>query len=422
MLKLFLDIYGFLFAFISQLFFQTIFINQQSKRKHYNRRIIISIAVGSILSVLASLPFYFGLSKRFNFLFFSLVYLISAVCLFFLYKIKPIEGLTSIFYCTFSIQVVRTIVKLLVYFVRQKSELAATIISPIFFTILSLVLIFLMKYYISKKNINFEYVKLWQMILFVVGGSICMLLTIFEDALEEYNVSYYIAFIVCEMGCDLLILLSQLTFVIQTNSELEKIATEKIAKESEKQYQKLLENINIINIKAHDLKHFSQIQSSSSEDLYKLATEYDCFIHTNNQALDVVLTEKAMKCNIKNIQFTCIADGKLIDFMSRDDIVSFFSNALDNAIEYEENQNIENRFIDVKLFSENENTQIHIENYFTGKLNIKNGILKSSKNDDIFHGFGVKSMKMIAEKYKGIFSYKVEDDMFQVDVLFLKDR
>ena len=43
---------------------------------------------------------------------------------------------------------------------------------------------------------------------------------------------------------------------------------------------------------------------------------------------------KIFHCRKNYIQITCVADGKLLDFIHVTDLCSIFGNALDNAIEH----------------------------------------------------------------------------------------
>ena len=57
------------------------------------------------------------------------------------------------------------------------------------------------------------------------------------------------------------------------------------------------------------------------------------------------------------------------------------------------------------------------ENYYSGRLRIENGLPVSDK-DSSEHGFGIKSMKLIAEKYGGGISVNTENDKFTLDIYF----
>ena len=58
---------------------------------------------------------------------------------------------------------------------------------------------------------------------------------------------------------------------------------------------------------------------------------------------------------------------------------------------------------------------VHAANHYDGNADI--GRLETSKQDKSNHGFGMKSMKKIVEKYGGTMDVFIADDMFQVDIL-----
>ena len=64
---------------------------------------------------------------------------------------------------------------------------------------------------------------------------------------------------------------------------------------------------------------------------------------------------------------------------------------------------------------------IHISNYFSGTLQIEDGLPKTSKTgEEGFHGYGMKSMKLIAEKYGGSLRASAEGELFTLDIYLMK--
>lgn len=93
---------------------------------------------------------------------------------------------------------------------------------------------------------------------------------------------------------------------------------------------------------------------------------YDSNAITGNESLDILLTEKRLKCNSDGIVFSCIADGKLLNFLRPSEISVFFGNALDNSIEAECKEDAEKRRIVLNVAKKNDMITISIENYFSG--------------------------------------------------------
>ena len=59
----------------------------------------------------------------------------------------------------------------------------------------------------------------------------------------------------------------------------------------------------------------------------------------------------------------------------------------------------------------------HFENYYAGELDFDDGLPLTTKSDKRYHGFGMKSIKMLAEKYGGYVSVKAEDGVFNLNIL-----
>jgi len=120
-----------------------------------------------------------------------------------------------------------------------------------------------------------------------------------------------------------------------------------------------------------------------------------------------------------------MVDGKELLFMDDADIYSLFGNMLDNALEYEEKVSDKTeRFISLTLKKVENFAHVHCENYYKDDADHhkKKGFL-TTKKDTINHGFGIKSMEQIVDKYQGQFDIIMADDMFQVDIMIpLKDK
>lgn len=185
------------------------------------------------------------------------------------------------------------------------------------------------------------------------------------------------------------------------------------------------ENINIINTKCHDMKHQLTALLSSRGELGEFAEEveksiniYESIAKTGNEALDVIITEKSLQCEGNGIKFTYMADGGMLSFMSATDIYSLFGNALDNAIESVKKVSApEKRIIGMTLSSNGGVYTVHFENYYEHELNVVDGIPQTTKADADYHGFGMKSIALIAEKYNGSMSVVANGGVFNLNVI-----
>lgn len=185
-------------------------------------------------------------------------------------------------------------------------------------------------------------------------------------------------------------------------------------------YNSNKEMIESINLKCHDLKHqINSVKSRLSEgeiqDMSRLIAMYDSSLYTDNEAIDIVLAEKSVYCVNRGITLTCLLNGKHLSRMSDYDLYSFFGNAIDNAIEAVFNLPEEKRFISITENIKSGLLNIRIENYCDGNITFSDGLPQTTKNK-VYHGFGMKSMRHIVEKYDGQFSCKLEGELFVVNI------
>lgn len=202
---------------------------------------------------------------------------------------------------------------------------------------------------------------------------------------------------------------------------------EEIQKKESNQYKISKETIDMINIKCHDFRHQirefgdnQKIDNEAINNLNKLIRIYDSTYHTENEALNVILNEKTLLCNNKNIRFTCIVDGNALNFIENEDIYSLFGNLIDNSIEAVNQLDDNEKIISLKIKQVGNIVSISIKNGYKGKIQMENNLPLSKKEDNVHHGFGMKSIKMVCEKYNGNLRLNIENNIFIVTILFIK--
>ena len=197
-----------------------------------------------------------------------------------------------------------------------------------------------------------------------------------------------------------------------------------LMKQEKLQYESVKANMEVINMKCHDLKHIihrieGKLTEDETESLREAIQFYDANIKTGNDILDIVLCEKAMVCRKKGIAFTCLADGPKFAFLSPVQIYSLFGNILDNAIEaVEKLSDPQNKVITLTCHEDGDQLEIEECNYFDGAIRYTDGSLSTLKEDSARHGYGTKSIRYIAEQHGGRLELKVEGNMFFLSVLF----
>lgn len=213
------------------------------------------------------------------------------------------------------------------------------------------------------------------------------------------------------------ILCLQFNLLAESRQKLEAALLSQIREKEHEQYEISKENINLIGIRQHDLKNMLEsrnigLPESELNEIVKSLDGYDLPFRTGNRTLDIILMEKSLVCKSLNIRIECLADGTALGRMSEMDIYSLFLNALNNAIESAKKINEEDkRVIWLKTFTRGDLLFIQVQNYYNEIVRSDKGF-STTKSDKANHGYGLKSMKMIAEKYGGDMSAKTENDMF----------
>ena len=210
------------------------------------------------------------------------------------------------------------------------------------------------------------------------------------------------------------------------NVKKENAIIKELRKEEINQYNISKETIDLINIKVHDFKHQIRelgkqrnIENEAIENINNLINIYDSGIKTSNGALNVILSEKSLICFKYGIRFSSIIDGDSLSFMSDKDIYSLFGNILDNAIDAVKELPEDKKTIRLKVKTVGNIVSISSKNFFKSKITFVNGLPKSNKEDLNHHGFGLKSMKLISEKYNGSLNININGDVFEISLMFV---
>lgn len=187
------------------------------------------------------------------------------------------------------------------------------------------------------------------------------------------------------------------------------------------QFRQSRDSVDLVNEKYHDLKglldgYHGQISPEQMEQLRAKVDEYDVYVDTGNRVLDIVIAEKRAICNQRGIELTTLLDGAQLDFMEELDLYSLVSNALNNAIDAAGALPEGERFITLTAAAQSGMVTLHVENPYAGELVLEDDLPKTQR-DERFHGFGMRSMRRIAEKYGGTLAAKPADGIFRLDII-----
>lgn len=246
---------------------------------------------------------------------------------------------------------------------------------------------------------------------------------VFRITQENAQIEIFLICVLLDIMC-CLFTMYVLFYIFRTSALQDELnIIQSLLKKEKDQFAISQANIQLINIKCHDLKHqlthlSNRIDESEVEELKKVISIYDIPM-TGNPVLDVVIAEKKLQCEREEIEFTCMVDGEKLGFMREADIYSLFGNALDNAINsVRKISERDKRVISLIIKDTIGLISIHIENYFQGELVFEDGLPVTTNQDKEYHGFGMKSMKYLVEKYGGELSIKLDEDIFNLNMVF----
>ena len=271
----------------------------------------------------------------------------------------------------------------------------------------------------DELGINNKYI----LALSVVTILIVYLLSVYVSREERTEYSGKIYAIVC---C-LLLLILQFGLFERGKDKRERAEIEKMmhGKQAIREINK--ENIDIINRKCHDLRHqIAAIRAMTGnaaiekelKDVENAVLIYDSIAKTGNDALDTIITEKSLYCEKHNIKLSYLADVSGLGVMSDVDLYSLFGNAMENAIESViDIPDPDKRVISMSIGRRGDLISIHIDNYVERPPVFEHGLPVTTKADKQYHGYGLKSIQYIAEKYGGHISVRVEDNVFELDIV-----
>ena len=192
-------------------------------------------------------------------------------------------------------------------------------------------------------------------------------------------------------------------------------------------YQMNRQSVELIQQKYHDLKH--QIaylwEGLTGEEklahLDKMETEirsFEALRDTGSKVLDTILSAKQLQCQNQGITMGCMVDGRGLDFMDVMDLSALFGNMLDNAIEsVSQMPEAGSGRIEVHVANKKGFVVITVGNDYAGTLQFADGLPKTTKGDERYHGFGTRSIQATAQKYGGAATFTAEDGWFEVKVI-----
>ncbi|MDE6566253.1 MAG: GHKL domain-containing protein [Lachnospiraceae bacterium] len=143
----------------------------------------------------------------------------------------------------------------------------------------------------------------------------------------------------------------------------------------------------------------------------------------DNNLLNTILFRAKRQCKESDISFITDIRSKCIDFLPEYDITALFSNLLDNALDAA--KDIPGSFIELNITPHNNNGFMitMINSCHKNPFSKENHQLISTKKNKWRHGYGMKSIQRIIEKYDGNSRLYFDENSFTFHtIIILKQR
>lgn len=246
---------------------------------------------------------------------------------------------------------------------------------------------------------------------------------------EETAKSQFVLSFFCIYGITscILILILQFSMIDREKLETDLQIVETLWDKDKKLYETRKENIEYINIKCHDLRHRMRairlkdhIDQSELKEIEQAINIYEETMKTGNEVVDIVLSEESILCHNNGINLICVVDGELLKFMQQGDLYSLLQNSIHNAFDaVKDIEDEARRIIRLNIKRIKEMVCVNVENYCndTGEIEFRDGLPVSKGNSNL-HGFGMKSIRAVVNKYEGTMSIKAENGIFKLNIIF----
>ena len=259
--------------------------------------------------------------------------------------------------------------------------------------------------------------KTWLIIDMLILASFVAIFTIIYFMPEETAIVYPIcgAAIFSSFGC--MYLAAYIYDSMQTAYRVQQMETQR------DYYKERIAEEERVRAIYHDLKNHLLVMESrqNTEETRRMAqtlrsqiADYEDYVHTGNEFLDIILKDKAAKAREKRIDFSALVDFRGMDFMEPLDISTIFGNAVDNAIEASERLPEDQRLITVKAERIRDMLIITMENHILPGTPQAAG---TTKKDRFAHGFGIPNIRKAVEKYGGQCSFQQEERTWRLKIL-----
>lgn len=266
-------------------------------------------------------------------------------------------------------------------------------------------------------------------IIYYIIFLIVVLLSIAMSRNVDFSLIWQKTFLILDMLMFIanIIVLKMIFHINQQNHyEMENALLYMQITQQEKRIREEEKNYREVQLLRHDLKRYlvtyrqllqdgkyEVIEADIDKILGKRLNTNHC-VYTENTILNAVICEKMEQCSIKNIKIEVQVNAdKDMDSIEYGVVLS---NLLDNAIEAEEQEKEENRYICLNIGVEQNMIHLVMSNYISESVLQNNVLLETSKKNKQLHGIGLRGVKEFVNNKEGEIEIFEENHMFVVHI------
>lgn len=188
----------------------------------------------------------------------------------------------------------------------------------------------------------------------------------------------------------------------------------KYYKKLDANYQKSLQTLHDVDKHINTLEHLYKSNDFERANRYlesinKLISGFILIPYTTNTVLNIILNEKQVEAQKKDIIFKCSIDNIDFDFMDDIDITTIFSNLIDNAITASATCKALKQII-LNVSSHNNFVVINIKNNYTQ-------IIQNEPFSEKHYGIGLYNVENSLKKYEGSLKITCSKNDFECNVV-----
>ena len=292
--------------------------------------------------------------------------------------------------------------------------------------------IYIFTLFFNRKNRNYQ-AGIVQILTFIIS---LILTTMMEKIVGETNVSRatqieYMIMLIAIIAINVIIYIVMQQLENKHKREQQELYLEGRIEEEQNLIKEIRLNQEKISEIRHDIKHYysllnvylSQGQYEEAKELIKsVMSEADYgkdILYCDNITINSILGNKKRICDRDNIEFKVFVRGSIAP-EDEDRIGIMLMNLIDNAIEAEKYEKFKK--IELKIVVDRDKYDISVSNTIENSVLNKNKKLNTTKSDKSNHGYGLKSVKRMAEQSGGLADIFEEDGMFVVRIEFFSKK